>query len=87
MAEPVLVQQKAAKSTRFFAVLLAKSRNNVLRRETMFEKDYLKGGAPAQADGPLLQGEPPIFSMHEKVDRKKGCSRCQLFGCAKECSG
>ena len=45
MAEPFLVQQKAAGSTRSFAVLLAKSRNNMIRRETMLEKDELKGGA------------------------------------------
>ena len=24
-----------------------------------------------------------MFSMHEKVDREKGCPRCQLFWCAK----
>ena len=84
MAEPVLIQQKAAGSTRSFAVLLAKSRNNMIRRETMFEKE-LKGGAggPVQADGPLLQGEPPQFNAHEKGLLTEGCPRCHLFGCAK----
>ena len=84
MAEPVLTQQKAAGSTRSFAVLLAKSRNNMIRRETMFEKE-LKGGAggPVQADGPLLQGEPPQFNAHEKGLLTEGCPRCHLFGCAK----
>ena len=78
MAEPVWVQQKAAKSTRSFAVLLAKARNNVIRRESIFDKDEPKGAPP-----PLLTGEPPHFSMHEKKDRDKGCSKCYLFGCAK----
>ena len=51
-------------------------------------RDYAREGlperrAPAQADGLLLLGEPPKFSMREKVDREKGCLRCHLFGCAK----
>ena len=45
MMEPVLVQQKAAKSTRSFAVLLTKARDNVLRRETLFEKDTSNSAA------------------------------------------
>jgi hypothetical protein len=78
MHEPFKVQQKAASSTRSFAVLLGKSRNNMMRRETMFMKDSL----------PMLAGEPPQdvpprVSAHEKVLLDKGCPRCQLFGCAK----
>ena len=67
MAEPVWVQQKAAKNTRYFAVLLAKARNNVLRRESIFDKDESK-----RDPLPLLTGEPPQFNMHEKKDRDKG---------------
>ena len=81
MAEPVVVQQKVAGSTRSFAVLLAKARNNMIRRETMFEKEELKGGAPTQYE------EPPHFNIHEKKVLTVGCSRCQLFGCAKAWDG
>ena len=83
LAESIEVQQKAANSTRSFAVILSKAKNNMMRRESLFNEDYLKGGAATQADGPLLQGDPPYFNMHEKVSRDKGCSKCQLFGCAK----
>ena len=55
----------------------------MMRCESLFNEDYLKGGAATQADGPLLQGDPPYFNMHEKASRDKGCSKCQLFGCAK----
>jgi hypothetical protein len=55
----------------------------MMRRESLFYKDYLKGEAPTQAEKPLLLGEPPHFNMHEKGSRDKGCSKCQLFGCAK----
>ena len=83
VTESIEVQQKAAKSTRSFAVILSKAKNNMMRRESLFNEDYLKGGAATQADGPLLQGDPPYFNMHEKASRDKGCSKCQLFGCAK----
>ena len=83
MKESIEVQQRAARSTRSFAVILAKAKNNLVRRETLFDKDYLKGGAPTLPDGPLLQGEPPHFNSHEKVSRDKGCTKCMLFGCAK----
>ena len=61
-------------------LLLAKTRNNVLRRESIFDKDESK-----LVPLPLLTGEPPhfIFNMHEKKDCDKGCSKCYLFGCAK----
>ena len=81
--ESIEVQQRAARSTRSFAVILAKAKNNLVRRETLFDKDYLKGGAPTLPEGPLLQGEPPHFNSHEKVSRDKGCTKCMLFGCAK----
>ena len=78
MREPFKVQQKASSSTRSFAVMLGKARNNMMRRETMFMKDSL----------PMLTGEPPQevpprVSAHEKVVLDKGCPRCLLFGCAK----
>ena len=79
MSEPILVQRKAAKSTSSFAVLLAKARNNVLRRESLFEKDEPLPAPPL----PTLTGEPPQFSMHKKQHRDKGCVKCYLFGCAK----
>ena len=85
--ESIEVQQKAAKSTRAFAVVLAKAKNNMVRRESLFNKDYLKGGAPTQPDGPLLKGEPPHFNIHEKKVLTVGCPRCQLFGCAKAWHG
>ena len=81
--ESIEVQQRAARSTRSFAVILAKAKNNLVRRETLFDKDYVKGGASTLPDGPLLQGEPPHFNSHEKVSRDKGCTKCMLFGCAK----
>ena len=49
MHEPFKVHQKAASSTRLFAVLLGKSRNNMMRRDTMFKNFSL----------PMLTGEPP----------------------------
>ena len=64
VTESIEVQQKAAKSTRSFAVILSKAKNNMMR-ESLFNEDYLKGGAITQADAPLLQGEPPYFNMHE----------------------
>ena len=81
--ESIEVQQRAASSTRAFAIILSKAKNNLVRRETLFDKEYLKGGAPTLPDGPLLQGEPPHFNAHEKVSRDKGCTKCMLFGCAK----
>ena len=39
--EPIEVQQKAASSTRSFAVILGKAKNNLVHRETLFDKDYL----------------------------------------------
>ena len=87
LTESIEVQQKAAKSTRSFAVILAKAKNNMARRETLFDKDYLKGGAPTQAEGPLLQGEPLRFNMHEKKVLTVGCPKCSLFGCAKAWDG
>ena len=47
-------------------MILAKAKNNLVRCKTLFNKDYLEGGAATQADGPLLQGEPPHFNIHEK---------------------
>jgi hypothetical protein len=87
MTESIEVQQKAAKSTRSFAVILAKAKNNMARRETLFDKDYLKGGAPIQAGGPPLQGEQLRFNMHEKKVITVGCPKCGLFGCAKAWEG
>ena len=87
LTESFEVQQKAAKSTRSFAVILAKAKNNMARRETLFEKDYLKGGAPTQAEGPLLQGEQIRFNVHEKKVITVGCPKCGLFGCAKAWEG
>ena len=52
----------------------------MLRCETIFGKDELKGGSLVL---PMLTGEPPQFSMHEKAVRDKACSRCQIVGCAK----
>ena len=76
MLEPIEVQQKAARSTRSFAVLLGKARNNMMRLETIFNKDK-------SSDLPMLTGEPPHVNMLEKPFRDKGCLKCQLFGCAK----
>ena len=67
--------------------MLAKAKNHMMRRETLFNKDCLKGGAITQADGPLLLGEPPHLNVHEKGSRDKGCVKCQLFGCAKAFDG
>ena len=39
MLEPIEVQQKAVRSTRSFVVMLGKSRNNMMRCDTMFNKD------------------------------------------------
>jgi hypothetical protein len=75
MHEPFTVQQKAASSTRSFAVLLAKARNNMMRRSTMFKQNMMDGEPPKDV--------PPRVSAHEKVFLDKGCPRCLLFGCAK----
>ena len=79
MHEPVKDQQKAAKNTRSFAVMLGKARNNMMRRDSMFSKDK-------SSDLPMLDGEPPqvppVANMHVN-NRDKGCPKCQLFGCAK----
>ena len=80
MLEPIEIQQKAAKSTRSFAVMLGKSCTNMMRRDSMFNKDK-------SSDLLMLTGEPsqdpPQVNMREKGSRDKGCPRCQLFGCAK----
>ena len=75
MHESFAVQQRAASSTRSFAVLLAKARNNMMRRSTMFKQNMLDGEPPKDV--------PPRASVHEKNHLDKGCPRCQLFGCAK----
>jgi len=80
MHEPIEDQQKAASSTRSFAVMLGKARNNMMRRDSMFNKDK-------SSDLPMLDGEPPLglppqVNAHEN-HREKGCPKCLLFGCAK----
>jgi hypothetical protein len=79
MHEPIEDQQKAARSTRSFAVMLGKARNNMMRRDSMFSKDK-------SSDLPMLDGEPPQLppqvNAHEN-HREKGCPKCLLFGCAK----
>ena len=80
MHEPIEDQQKAARSTRSFAVMLGKARNNMMRRDSMFNKDK-------SSDLPMLDGEPPLglppqVNAHEN-HREKGCPKCLLFGCAK----
>ena len=82
--ESMETQQKAASSTRTFAVQLAKARNTMHRRANIS-----KGGVESSNEE---EGEQPLSNaMHQKEWRDKGCDMCKLFGCpkgydeAKEC--
>ena len=62
-------------------MILGKARNNMMRRDCMFNKDK-------SSDLPMLDGEPPLGLPPHEVNshenhREKGCPKCQLFGCAK----
>ena len=86
--ESMETQQKAASSTRAFAVQLAKARNTMLRRANISKGGFESSNEEKDEE----KDEPPLSNaMHQKEWRDKGCSKCKLFGCprgydeAKEC--
>ena len=82
VTESIEVQQKAASNTRTFAVHLAKARNKMIRRASIFEEVPMAPVAPAHLTGQLTGDYPPAVYAHERA-LEKGCGRCGMFGCAK----
>ena len=83
VTESIVVQQKAASNTRTFAVHLAKARNKMIRRASIFEEVPMAPTAPEHLTGQLTGDFPPAMYSHEKRVLEKGCGRCGMFGCAK----
>ena len=76
--ESMETQQKAASSTRAFAVQLAKARNTMLRRANISKGGFESSNEEKDEE----KDEPPLSNaMHQKEWRDKGCSKCKLFGC------